>query len=130
MSSPRTVALALLVTLVPLCLCPLTAHADIIGPPGDPARQAKIVGIGVADTGVGLLAGGIAMLIVGATRDPQTDTVLKADLMLAGGLSTAVGGAMALVGSMIWLIARKETVAWERAKVSLAPSPGGLKLKF
>jgi hypothetical protein len=115
-----------------LCLTLVTApmaRADIIGPPDDPARHDKIIGIATADTGVGLLLGGIAMLAVGATRDTETEVKLRADLNLAGGLFTAFGVAAAGVGAVIWLLARKQTMEWQkRSALSLAPS--GVQLRF
>jgi hypothetical protein len=112
------------------------AHADIVGPPGDPARHEKIVGISVADSGVALLAGGIIMLAIGATEDPATDETTKRALYLAGGLTTTVGALMTGVGFLVWVLARQKTTEWLKSgkpatppgKVSFVPS--GLRLTF
>src|SRR6478735_327679 len=119
----RLVAALLLLSLAS------TARADIVGPPGDPARNEKITGIVTADTGAALLVGGIIMLAVGATRD-DNDVKLKADLYLAGGLFTAVGAAGVAVGAVIWLLARKQTTEWQAGKVKAGLTGNGVKLTF
>jgi hypothetical protein len=121
-----------------LFTAPLAARADIVGPPGDPARKEKIIGITVADVGAAFLVGGIIMLAVGGATDPETDQVLKRDLYLAGGLTTTVGACAIGIGLAVWMLARKQTAEWIKngkpapatrpGQVSLAP--GGLRLTF
>jgi hypothetical protein len=131
-------ALTAAVLCVTLAWAPMVARADIISEPGDPARPEKIVGIAVADTGIGLLVGGIIMLAFGGAADPQNDVELRRDLFLAGGICTAVGGSMTLVGFLYWMLARQRTTEWIKngrpstpaGKVSFAPGPGGLRLTF
>lgn len=126
-------ALAALLCLA-LSTVPAPARADIVGPPGDPARHDKIVGIVVADVGVALLVGGVIMLGFAAAADPSKDVVLQRDLYLAGGLTTAVGGSMTVVGFLVWILARQKTADWLKqgkpGTVSLAPSPSGIRLTF
>lgn len=131
-------ALTAAVLCITLAWAPLAARADIISEPGDPARPEKIVGIAVADTGVALLVGGIIMLAFGGAADPQNDVELRRDLFLAGGICTAVGGSMAIVGFLYWMLARQRTAEWIKngrpaapaGKVSFAPGPNGFRLTF
>jgi hypothetical protein len=97
-----------------LALAPAWARADIVGPPGDPARSDKIKGIVVADVGVGVLGAGIALLAVRAAHDPA-DVPFQRDLYLAGGLTTAVGASMVGIGFLVWMVARQRTAEWRAA---------------
>ena len=114
-----------------LMTLPLTAHADIIGPPGDPAHQEKITGIASADSGFALMAGGIVMLSLQATQSYDVPT--KNDLILAGGLCTAFGAGALVVGTLIWLLARRKTAEWQStqsASARIRPGAGGLAVAF
>src|SRR4051812_22528817 len=95
-------------TALALVAAPLCARAEdpAPGPTEAHARQQIVTGIVTADVGVAALAGGIVMLAVSPTVNPDVDR--RHALEIWGGLALVIGVPMAIIGTVVWFSGRKE----------------------
>jgi hypothetical protein len=109
---------------------PVVVQAPPPEPPPfiDPAKNKKLTGIITADVGVGLLVGGVIMLGIAGGTDQDVPT--RRGLYLGGGLCTGIGGTAAIIGTLIWLLARKETAEAREKQKKVSLLPTGFALRF